>query len=366
MSAVYKVGIIGCGRLGQEYAEVYQAFPETEVIAIADTNPARLRIVGKRFEVDRLYPDGREMLAENRLDIVSVVTPTKYTTEAVILAAQSGAKAVTVDKPIAAHLSEADAMVDACASQGVIFAGGNLQRAMYEVQEAVEVIRSPAFGDIQGAGLFGFGNEISGGGCQAIAVLRLFLDAEVSSVWVWGTPQSRLGESNDVGLSIDGSFAMDNGIPVQVHAHFNDSTVIDIWGSNDTVARWNARVPRFCRGFDARGRRKEWPHTYRKYDWGRFWYMGATLRSVLKALETGSRPSVTGHDLRQSLEVAIASKLSAQRMAVPIKLPLEDRNVSLYPAPHRWIGGDESGNPQSEELAASPYPFENFEGLVGT
>ena len=31
----YTVGIIGCGRLGQHYAEVYQTLPNTKLVAIA-------------------------------------------------------------------------------------------------------------------------------------------------------------------------------------------------------------------------------------------------------------------------------------------------------------------------------------------
>ena len=56
------VGIIGCGRMGQLYAEVYNTLPETELVAIAEMNPERLRVVGERFGVDALFADARQML----------------------------------------------------------------------------------------------------------------------------------------------------------------------------------------------------------------------------------------------------------------------------------------------------------------
>ncbi len=31
----YRVAIVGCGRMGQHYAEVYQTLPDTELVAIA-------------------------------------------------------------------------------------------------------------------------------------------------------------------------------------------------------------------------------------------------------------------------------------------------------------------------------------------
>ena len=50
--------------------------------------------------------------------------------------------------------------------------------------------------------------------------------------------------------------------------------------------------------------------------------------------------AVSGHDLRQSLEAAIAAKYSALWGSVPLSLPLEDRSLTLYPTPYRWLGGD--------------------------
>ena len=34
----YRVGIIGCGRMGQQYAQAYNTYPDTEIVSIADAN----------------------------------------------------------------------------------------------------------------------------------------------------------------------------------------------------------------------------------------------------------------------------------------------------------------------------------------
>ena len=60
----YTVAIIGCGRLGQHYAEVYQTLPNTELVAIAEHNPERRRAVGERFGIKALYPDTEAMYRE--------------------------------------------------------------------------------------------------------------------------------------------------------------------------------------------------------------------------------------------------------------------------------------------------------------
>ena len=62
----YTVAIIGCGRLGQHYAEVYQTLPNTELVAIAEHNPERRRAVGERFGIKALYPGRRSYVPRNR------------------------------------------------------------------------------------------------------------------------------------------------------------------------------------------------------------------------------------------------------------------------------------------------------------
>ena len=44
------------------------------------------------------------------------------------------------------------------------------------------------------------------------------------------------------------------------------------------------------------------------------------------------------------------------------KLPLEDRSLTLYPRPHRWLGGDHSGRPQTYEEALVHPLFPKYKG----
>ena len=141
MSATqYTVAIIGCGRLGQHYAEVYQTLPNTKLVAIAEYNPERRRAVGERFGITALFQDAVAMYREIVPDIAVVVLPGKYIKEAVIASAQAGVRGVSTDKPIGACL--ADAMVTTCQERGVVFTGGNLQRALGEVQIAARWLRA--------------------------------------------------------------------------------------------------------------------------------------------------------------------------------------------------------------------------------
>lgn len=346
MNRKYRVAIIGCGRMGQDYAIAYSSFPDTEIVAIAEYNPERRRAVGERFGVRALYSDVSSLLREVVPDIAAVATPTKYMKEAVIACAQAGVKGVSTEKPIAAVLADADAMVNICAARGVVLAGGRLHRAMHQVQEVAQRINKRELGPWIGASVHGFGGEISGAGCQQVSVLRLFTGAEIDEVIAWGSPFECLNQESDDGLVFNGRFHLSSGLDCPVFGTNTPHGGVDVWSKNELI-RWNWAPPEIFQGYDSTGGRMPINPMYGSVPWSEFGYLGSSIRSLLNAVETGSTPWVSGHDLRQALEVAIATKLSAQRGNVPVRLPLEDRSLRLYPRAHRWFGGDAIGDPQS-------------------
>lgn len=353
MTDTLTAAVIGCGRMGQHYAAVYGALPDTELVAIAEYNPERRKVVGKRFGVTALYRDAEELFARIVPDVAAVVLPVKYLKDAVITAAEAGVRGVTAEKPIAATLSDADAMVETCAQHGVVFGGGNLQRAMSEVQEAARWLKAGEFGRIAGACIHGWGSEISGGGCQHVSVLRLFTRAEVAEVIAWAQPQDLLEAECDDGLIVNGRFIMTNGLCVPVFGEATPYNGVDVW-TEDTLIRWNWAPPEIYRTGD-RGRRIKLDRPYTPCEYPQYTYLGTSIRSFLDAVRTGSELWISGHDLRQALEAAIAAKYSALWGNVPVKLPLEDRSLTLYPRPYRWLGGDPTGRPQPPEEAAKPW-----------
>ncbi|MAE61936.1 MAG: hypothetical protein CMJ49_11340 [Planctomycetaceae bacterium] len=348
----HRVSIIGCGRLGQHYAEIYAALPNTEIVSIVEVNAARRAVVGERFGVKGEYGDVKEMLKEDVPDLGVVVTPTKYMKECVIACAEAGVKGISTDKPIAARLSDADEMVKACEDRGIVFAGGNLQRAMSEVQEAAGRLHAGEYGAVRGAVVHGFGGEISGGGCQYVSVLRLLTNAEVSEVVAWGGPDEAMERDDDDGLIIHGCFTMSNGMvcPVFGEQLTEVNHGVSVW-TEDALIEWAWGPPNVYRGFDESGARVKIDPKYTPVEAVGSDYMYTSIQSFLSAVETGSKLWISGHDLRQALEVAIASKLSAQRGSVPVKLPLADRSHCLYPRAYRWLGGDEVGQEQPAEEA---------------
>jgi len=282
--------------------------------------------------------------------ILLLVLPGKYIKEAVIGSAQAGVKGVSTDKPIAACLADADEMVAVCEERGVVFAGGNLQRALGEVQEAAGWLRAGDYGELRGASVHSWGGEISGGGCQHIAVLRLLAQAEVSEVIAWGKPEEVLKNESDPGLIINAYFHLSNGLACPVFGEETPLHGVDVW-TDEALVRWDWGTPKIFQGLDESGARIKVDRPFTPLQYPQFTYMGTSILSFLDVVENGGELAISGHDLRQSLEVAIAAKHSALWGSVPLKLPLEDRSLSLYPTDYRWLGGDVTGSLQTYEQA---------------
>jgi predicted dehydrogenase len=346
----YTVAIIGCGRLGQHYAEVYQTLPNTELVAIAEYNPERRKIVGERFGISALYEDAADLFRHEKPDLSVIVLPGKFIKDAVIASAQAGVKGVSVDKPVEARLSDVDEMIAECEKRGIVFAGGNLQRAIGEVQEAARWLHAGDFGEIRGASVHGWGGEISGGGCQHIAVLRLFTGAEITEVIAWGAPQEALEKDDDEGLMINAQFKLSNGLICPIFSEATLTRGVDVW-TDDALIRWDWGPPVIYQGFDDAGARIRINRPYTPLKYPRFSYLGTSILSFLDAVENGGELYVSGHDLRQSLEAAVAAKHSALRNNAPLSLPLADRSLALYPRAYRWLGGDQSGLVQTAQQA---------------
>lgn len=341
----YRIAIFGCGRMGQIYAQAYSTYPDTEIVGIADINMDRLKAVGKRFGIEALYTNIDDLL-QTSPDIVAIVSPTKYMKDAVLRAAQAEVKGISTEKPIAGVLADADSMVEACESRGIIYAGGNLQRAMPQVQEVSRRIQDGKYGELLGASMHGFGGEISGGGCQQISILRLFTNSEVEEVVAWGTPERSLCNKSDKGLVINGHLRMTSGLICPVFGTATPHRGVDVW-TQESMISWDWGPPDIFKGYDSDGKRKKIDPQYTPYKWDEFSYLTGSIRSFLAAISNGGKPWITGHDLRQALEVAIAAKQSALLGSTPVQLPLEDRSHSLFPSPYRWLGGDATGKPST-------------------
>ena len=127
----YRVGIIGCGRpwksegatgfgMSHQHAFGYKASGHATIVALADVVRANAEAFAAiHGGADGIYTDYHEMLANAKLDIVSIATWPHMHADMVIATANAGVKAIHCEKPMAPTYGECKAMVAACEANGV-------------------------------------------------------------------------------------------------------------------------------------------------------------------------------------------------------------------------------------------------------
>ena len=122
------VGLIGLGRLGQVYArDLAGRIPETRLVAVADPADRLARDMAEEFDVPRFYSDPLELIDDNRVDALVIVTPTHIHREQVIAAAERR-KPTFCEKPPALSLDEVAIMKSAIEQSGMFFQMGFMRR----------------------------------------------------------------------------------------------------------------------------------------------------------------------------------------------------------------------------------------------
>lgn len=110
--------LIGCGFFAQNHLHAWRNIDGVEIAALCDRDEARLAATAGAFGIARTYTDAAAMLAAETLDFVDIATTVPSHRPLVELAADARVAAIC-QKPFAATMADAAAMVDACRRAGV-------------------------------------------------------------------------------------------------------------------------------------------------------------------------------------------------------------------------------------------------------
>jgi predicted dehydrogenase len=101
-----RLGVLGAGNIADLNVAGYLDHPDCEVLAVCELDADVAREAARRWGVPRVYTDLHELLADDDIDAVEILTPT-HLHEAHIRAALAAGKHVSVQKPITNTVDEA-------------------------------------------------------------------------------------------------------------------------------------------------------------------------------------------------------------------------------------------------------------------
>ncbi|MFN8946924.1 MAG: Gfo/Idh/MocA family protein [Alphaproteobacteria bacterium] len=119
-----RAGVIGAGAVGRLHASKYAALQGVKLVGIADVSEVRAQTLANDFGVTA-FAGWRAMLPH--VDIVTIAAPAKFHGEIGVGCLNQG-KHVFIEKPLAANMREADALVRVAEARGAVLHTGHQER----------------------------------------------------------------------------------------------------------------------------------------------------------------------------------------------------------------------------------------------
>ncbi|MHB8575208.1 MAG: Gfo/Idh/MocA family protein [Dehalococcoidia bacterium] len=151
MQAPVRVAVIGRGLIARRsHLPAFAAREDAAVTGVASGHLETARQVAAEFHVPHVYPNWEAAVADPSIDAVDICTPNALHAEIAVAAARAG-KHVLVEKPMAVTLAEADAMIAAARTAGVVLMVAHNLRFAPAVAELKHLLNERTIGRVLAA-----------------------------------------------------------------------------------------------------------------------------------------------------------------------------------------------------------------------
>src|SRR5256885_6887487 len=107
MESPIRFAIVGCGRVAGNHLDAIARLPRATIAAVCDLHAGRATTYGGVYGVP-WYTNYHDMLSAERIDVVSIVTPSGMHPRHAVEVMERYRKHVGVEKPMALRLSDLD------------------------------------------------------------------------------------------------------------------------------------------------------------------------------------------------------------------------------------------------------------------
>jgi predicted dehydrogenase/flavin reductase (DIM6/NTAB) family NADH-FMN oxidoreductase RutF len=340
--------VVGTG-WGQTHARYLRQVGSNVRLFICGQNRDKTNRIARNFNADGCFYGLEEAIEDKRVNALTLALPHHLHRRAVEMAAASG-KHILLEKPIATNLTDADAMIDASRSAGVIFMVAEDMHFRPAVGEAVALIERGAIGEplyllAHAGGVrrpvgWAADKEQSGGGVlmdigvHYVRALRLLM-GEPDSVFASRAMQinTRMSGEDSVQLVFSSRYGWQGHLLASWSSQRGHLPDIVIAGEKGTIHLWPRNhfvdyypvEPRFLSGLVSYVRpyviqqklmrptlqriRKRSSHP------DATGYLGE-MKEFVAAVVEGRAPATSARDARRDLEVVLRSYESLQSGAV--------------------------------------------------
>jgi len=141
-----KFAILGCGFWSQFQLGAWQELEGAECLALYNRTLSKAEALGKRFGVERCYNDAEELLKNEKLDFIDIITDVDTHEKFTLFGAKYGLD-VICQKPLAPSYDAAKRMMAATKQAGVRFYVHENYRWQPQIRRVKEIIDSGLIGN---------------------------------------------------------------------------------------------------------------------------------------------------------------------------------------------------------------------------
>jgi predicted dehydrogenase len=197
-----KWGIVGLGKIAQQFASELELVESAELCAVASRSLEKAQDFANRFQCPKAYGSYDELFQDKNIDILYIATPHDSHAELTIKALQNE-KHVLCEKPLALHYHDALQMIAAAKKHNKFFMEAFWTRFNPSVREALLHVQNGLIGEVKYLNAdFAFAAEnlegsrmtdmkLGGGSLMDIGVYPLFL-----AYLMLGIPKEIVAKSN--------------------------------------------------------------------------------------------------------------------------------------------------------------------------
>lgn len=142
-----KIAVVGCGRISKNHFQsIEKHLEDLELVAVCDIEEKNSIQYANQYKI-KAYDDLEAMLKNEKIDLISICTPSGLHPEQTILCARYGVHVMT-EKPMATRWNDGVRMVKACDDAGVHLFVVKQNRLNPTLQLLKRAIRERRFGKI--------------------------------------------------------------------------------------------------------------------------------------------------------------------------------------------------------------------------
>jgi predicted dehydrogenase len=136
-----RTAVIGAGKMGAIHAKVYDSLPQSDLVAVVDTDVDKARKLARKYKCSA-FANCSGLL--DKVKAVTIATPTASHYELAKLFIENGV-AVMIEKPLASDVNQGREIVELAKNRGVVAAVGHSERCNPVVQAMKRLKIEPRF-----------------------------------------------------------------------------------------------------------------------------------------------------------------------------------------------------------------------------